>query len=117
MAHGAFGKQGEAFHFHSRAGAVPVNLTDPSGKYRYSMWDVPSFDEKGAIEAAEYFVEHLWDGDLAPAELYIMEAGLPVILTFASDGTYKGAMTSMESMEKLVDGVTRRLEDAANMDW
>ena len=28
MARSAFGKQGEAFQFHSSAGAVPVNLTD-----------------------------------------------------------------------------------------
>lgn len=42
MAHGAFGKHGEAFHFHSVAGAVPVNLTDPQETRVFSMWSLPS---------------------------------------------------------------------------
>jgi hypothetical protein len=52
MAHGAFGKRGEAFEFHSSAGAVPVNLTDPDGRDKFSMWLGPSFDEARAIETA-----------------------------------------------------------------
>src|SRR6185295_6297860 len=39
MAHGAFGKHGEAFRFHSGAGAVPVNLTDPDDRNKFSVWD------------------------------------------------------------------------------
>jgi hypothetical protein len=116
MAHGAFGKNGEAFEFHSGAGAVPVNLTDPEGRDRFSMWESPSFDELGAIETAEAFVEKLWDGDLAPAKLYLQEADLPIILTYASDGTYQGAMTSLEAMESLVEGMTHEIDRAANMD-
>ena len=54
-----------------------------------------AFDEAGAIEAAELFIEELWKSDLAPAKLYIQDAALPVILTYANDGTYEGAMTSM----------------------
>ncbi len=116
MAHGAFGKNGEAFEFHSGAGAVPVNLTDPEGRDRFSMWESLSFDELGAIETAEAFVEKLWDGDLAPAKLYLQEADLPIILTYASDGTYQGAMTSLEAMESLVEGMTHEIDRAANMD-
>jgi hypothetical protein len=104
IAHGAFGKRGEAFDFHSRAGAVPVNLTDPEGRDKFSMWFGPSFDEAGAIETAEAFIERLWDGDLAPAKMYLQDANMPVILTYASDGTYDGAMSSPEEMEEFIDG-------------
>jgi hypothetical protein len=117
MAHGAFGKQGEAFQFHSAAGAVPVNLTDPQGRNRFSMWSVPSFDEPRAIEVAESFVAKLWEGERAPAKLYLEEAGLPVILTYASDGTYASAMSSAEDMEHFIEVLTREMDNAANMDW
>jgi len=76
MAHGAFGKRGEAFDFHSSAGAGPVNLTDPEGRGQFSIWFGPSFDEVGAIETAEAFIEKLWEGDLAPAKMYLQDAWL-----------------------------------------
>jgi hypothetical protein len=117
IAHGAFGKRGEAFEFHSRAGAVPVNLTDPDGKDKFSMWFGPIFGEAGAIETAELFTENLWKGDLAPAKLYIQDAALPIVLPYASDGTYERAMTSAEEMEYLVEGMTREMDNAVNMDW
>jgi hypothetical protein len=117
MAHGAFGKQGEAFQFHSSAGAVPVNLTDPIGGDNFSMWFGPSFDEGAAIGTAELFIEKLWEGSRAPAKLYLQDAALPVILTHASDGTYDSAMDSVEDMENLIEGLTHSLDNAANMDW
>jgi hypothetical protein len=117
MAHGAFGKQGEAFQFHSGAGAVPVNLTDPQGRSRFSIWGVPSFDESKAIEVAESFVAKLWEGARAPAKLYLEDADLPVILTYVSDGTYAEAMSSEEAMGVFVGYLTRQMDDAANMDW
>jgi len=117
MAHGAFGKHGEAFDFHSSAGAVPVNLTDPEGRDRFSIWSGPSFDEAGAIKTTEAFIEKLWDGDRAPAKLYLQDADMPVILTYASNGTYERAMSSLEAMEEFVDGLARRMDNAANMDW
>jgi hypothetical protein len=117
MAHGAFGKHGEAFDFHSSAGAVPVNLTDPEGRDRFSIRFVPSFGEAAAIATAEVFIEKLWAGDLAPAKMYLQEASMPVILTYASDGTYESAMSSPESMEEFIDGLAHEMDDAANMDW
>lgn len=117
MAHGAFGKRGEAFQFHSSAGAVPVNLTDPDGKNGFSMWFGPSFDEAGAIETVESFIEKLWEDGRAPAKIYLQDAALPVILTYASDGTYDGAMASTEDMEFLIEGLTHEMDNAANMDW
>ena len=117
MAHGAFGKNGEAFTFHSGAGAVPVNLTDLQGRDSFSMESGPSFDEAAAIEAAESFIRKLWEGDLAPAKILIQEASLPIILTHANDGTYQRAMRSLEEMESFVEAETRAMDNAANMDW
>lgn len=117
MAHGAFGKHGEAFEFHSGAGAVPVNLTDPEGVDRFSMWFGMSFDEAGAIKTAEAFIEKLWEGERAPAKMYLQEAALPIILTHASDGTYDRAMASEADMESFIDGLTYAMDTAANMDW
>ena len=117
MAHGAFGKHGEAFQFHSATGAVPVNLTDPEGKSKFSMWSVPSFDEANALEVAESFITKLWERERAPAKLYLEEADLPVILSYASDGTYARAMSSMDDMENFVESLTHEIDNAANMDW
>lgn len=79
-----------------------MNLTDPQGKGKFSMWSVPSFDEAKALEVAESFITKLWEGDRAPAKLYLEDAELPVILSYASDGTYAGAMSSEEDMENFV---------------
>lgn len=40
-----------------------------------------------------------------------------MILTYASDGTYEGAMASVEDMECLVERMTHEMDNAANMDW
>jgi hypothetical protein len=117
MAHGAFGKQGEAFHFHSAAGAVPVNLTDAKNRSRYSIFAVPSFDENSAMELIEKFIAKVWDGSREPAKLYLEEASLPVILTYANDGTYAAAMSSRDDMENFVEFLTHEMDNAANMDW
>jgi hypothetical protein len=117
IAHGAFGKHGEAFQFHSATGAVPVNLTDPQGNNKFSMWSVPSFDEAKTLEVAESFVTKLWEGNRAPAKLYLEGADLPVILSYAVDGTYASAMSSEEAMEDFVKSLTHEIDNAANMDW
>jgi hypothetical protein len=115
MAHGAFGKSGEAFHFHSPAGAVPVILTESKGKY--AMMGGKQFDELRAVEIAEEFIAELWKGSLEPAKIYIQGAQLPLVLTYSVDGTYQAAMNSVEEMEQFVGGMTRMMDDAANMDW
>jgi len=116
IAHGAFGKDGKAFTFHSGAGAVPINLTDPEGRDNLSIWSKPQFDEAAALETAESFIKKLWEGNLAPARIYLQEE-LPVILTFASDGTYKRAMKSMKEMKSFTDALMHDLDNARNMDW
>ena len=88
--HGAFGKRGEAFHFHSGAGAVPVLLTQGQ-RHRYALTGKPAFDEGAAIADIETFIEHLWSGARTPAKIYIFSE-LPSILTHVLDGTYAQAM-------------------------
>ena len=117
MAHGAFGKGGEAFEFHSDAGAVPVRLTERVGRGRFSLLVEQLFDEGQALEAADAFVAMLWSGGRAPAKLYLQESSLPVILSYAADGTYKAAMTSEEAMAQFIEGLEDRFDRFANMDW
>ncbi|MHB8257801.1 MAG: hypothetical protein ACYDHY_17215 [Acidiferrobacterales bacterium] len=115
MAHGAFGKRGEAFQFHSGAGAVPVLLTQ-SQRHQYALTGKPAFDEGVAITGIETFIEHLWSGSRAPAKIYLF-SGLPSILTHVVDGTYGRAMQSEQDMTKFVEYLAHEFDNAANMDW
>jgi hypothetical protein len=117
MAHGSFGKQGEAFNFHSGAGAVPVMLDEVRGMGRFSLTGEVEFKEEIALSTIEDFIAHLWSGPRQPAWTYIQDADLPLILTFASDGTYEDAMQSVEDMERFAHGLTMQFDNAANMDW
>ena len=115
MAHGAFGKRGDAFRFHSGAGAVPVLLIH-SQQHRYTLSGKPAFDESTAIAEIEKFIEHLWSGFRRPAKIYVFSQ-LPSILTHAVDGTYARAMQSEQDMTELVEYLTHQFDNAANMDW
>lgn len=115
MAHGAFGKQGEAFRFHSCVGAVPVRLTHKQ-KHRYSFTGGLAFDESAAIADIEEFITHLWSGPRAPAQHYL-GSDLPSILTYVADGTYANAMQSGEQMQEFVDHLTGQIDRAGDMDW
>lgn len=117
VAHGAFGKDGEAFAFHSPVGAVPVLLPHRQDKDNFSFGNGVEFVAHSAIELIHDFIEHLWSGDLAPARIYIQESDLPLILKQAVDGTYTRAMTSEEEMAEFTMYQTRMFDDAANMDW
>jgi hypothetical protein len=117
IAHGAFGKEGEAFTFHSGAGAVPVLLPHRTGSRKFRLGEGLDFHADAAIEVIEDFVSYLWSGSRAPAELYIQKSSLPIILTLAADGTYERAMSSIESMTEFVGRLTHQFDDAANMDW
>ncbi|MDN5752731.1 MAG: hypothetical protein L0H15_05545 [Nitrosospira sp.] len=115
MAHGAFGKRGEAFEFHSGAGAVPLLLTGKQ-KHKYSFTGAPAFVDEKAIAGIEHFVEHLWAEPRAPAREYI-ESGLPAILSYIHDGTYAKVMTSSEEMTSFLEYLMYQFDSAANMDW
>ncbi len=117
MAHGAFGKEGQAFHFHSSAGAVPVVLPHKAGSRRFMIAEGGYFDDEAALAIIGEFVVHLWSGTRAPARIYIQKSGLPLILPMASDGTYASAMSSTEAMKELVERLQYRSDEAANMDW
>ncbi len=115
VAHGAFGKEGQAFRFHSGAGSVPVLLNNDRD-HQVSFTGRVAFDEVAAISEIGSFLDHLWAGALAPARHYLFSV-LPSILSYATDGTYARVMQSEEDMLSFVDGLTRRLEQAADMDW
>jgi len=117
MAHGAFGKGGEAFRFHSPTGAVPVTLDYEQKIPRSFLMSELAFDDEEAIQALDEFVEFLWTGAREPAKIYIQESSLPIILPMASDGTYRNAMSSVQEMTDLVMHLSRQHDDAANMDW
>ena len=103
MAHGAFGKEGEAFRFHSRAGAVPVAFDYTSSKPKFSLSPELAFDDDDAIYTIEKFIAYLWSGPREIARIYIQESSLPLILPMARDGTYKKAMSSLDEMNSFVD--------------
>jgi hypothetical protein len=117
IAHGAFGKRGEAFKFHSGAGAVPVLMPHQSGSSRFSVTGKSAFDESAALQLIDEFIDHLWSATRAPARIYLQRTSLPTILTKANDGTYKLAMRSVDDMQSFVDYLVREHERAANMDW
>jgi hypothetical protein len=117
MAHGAFGKHGEAFTFHSAVGAVPVLLPHKRDASRFTIVDELVFDELAAIQVIKRFITHIWSDDREPAYHYIQESGLPTILTMAADGSYKNAMQSVEDMDHLIEYLHYSFDMAANMDW
>jgi hypothetical protein len=116
-AHGAFGKEGEAFRFHSGAGAVPVILIPRSNGFRYSISSGIYFDEEAVLATIDKFIDHLWSDEREPARIYIQVSDLPLMLTMARDGTYAAAMRSTDRMNELVEQLNRMFDDAANMDW
>ena len=117
VAHGAFGKQGEAFTFHSGAGAVPVLLPHTKQSKRYTLGAGLELKAEEALLVIEDFVKYLWSGPREPAKIYIQRSGLPIIMTMVADGSYATAMTSVESMECFIEHLSEEFDRAANMDW
>ena len=116
MAHGAFGKNGEAFQIHSGAGAVPLLMPHQKGKSRFSMQSGTEFREEEAIRTIEEFIQFYWESNDFPEVIYIRSA-LPSILTYASDSTYSNAMVSIDDMRAFVDYLVGVHDCAGNMDW
>ena len=123
VAHGAFGKEGEAFLFHSDAGAVPVKLPHREGKHSYRFrvgFDVTrlesgSFDQR-AIELFKEFIDYIRSGHLAPAWNYLDE-GHDLVLTMAQNGQYKLAMESEENMKEFTEYFSFFSDSYGNMDF
>lgn len=117
VAHGAFGKDGNAFKFHSKTGAVPVLMHHKKTKNRFSLYGELTFNESDVIKLIEDFIKYLWTGKLEPAMFYTQECCLPTILPYAYDGVYQNAVKNMRSMKEFCKYLTRQFDDAANMDW
>jgi hypothetical protein len=117
IAHGAFGKEGEAFNFHSGAGAAPVAFDYKRFRPQFSLSPELAFDDEEAIAAIETFIAFMWSGAREPARIYIQESGLPLILPHASDGVYLAAMASLKDMTEYVDHLAGEWDRAGDMDW
>ncbi|RZA02885.1 MAG: hypothetical protein EOP47_05275 [Sphingobacteriaceae bacterium] len=117
VAHGAFGKNGNAFHFHSKTGAVPVLLNHNQTKNRFSLSGSLSFNELAVMDLIDKFIKLLWEGPLKPAMYYTQKLGLPTILTLAKNGQYEMAMSDFSIMEHFAEHISREIDNAANMDW
>lgn len=117
VAHGSFGKQGEAFTFHSGAGAAPVLLPHLRGTRKFALSGPLTVKDPEAIRVILDFMEYLWVGPREPARIYLQRSSLPVILTLAASGTYAKAMKSSEEMDILVEHLVGQWERSANMDW
>ena len=123
ITHGAFGKSGEAFLFHSNAGAVPVQLPHRRGNYSYRFPSVLEFmgterneNDQEAIGSIQSFIDYIRSGPLAPAWMFLDER-MDVVLTHAQDGTYKLAMESQENMQDFIHYWTYLEDLYANMDF
>jgi hypothetical protein len=117
VAHGAFGKEGEAFQFHSNCGTVPVILPHRQNSNAYRFGRGIEFVDHEAIKLLHAFVQHLWSATRAPAKLYIQEYSLPVILTFVQNGDYQRALASEKEMEEFANYLVAQMDRHANMDF
>lgn len=117
VAHGAFGKDGHAFQFHSGAGAVPVKMHFDRKKNRFSFEGTLEFNDSEVIKLIELFISAVNSSSLKPALTYTQERGLITILPFASNGEYEYAMYNDETMEKFCDYLQEMFDNSINMDW
>lgn len=117
VAHGSFGKDREAFSFHSGAGAVPMLLCADGDRVTFAFGSGIDFDHKAAMALIARFIEHLWAGPRAPAKIYIQDSSLPLILTYTRNGFYARAMTSVEEMEQFTEMLADDHDRHANMDF
>lgn len=117
VAHGSFGKNGEAFQFHSSAGAVPILLPHKRSKTAYRFGSGLDFQLEPSISLIKSFTEHLWTGPRSPAKIYVQNYQHPAILTYVADGTYAAAMGSDADMEEFASYLAHRFDVASNMDF
>lgn len=111
-AHGAFGKGGQAFLFHSSVGAVPLSLADDNSG-QPTFIPRPVLSDRDAVAAIE-----TWIADVqrlkAPQWMYL-ESTLGSILTLGKE--YLLATSSVEEMSQFIAHMQRMMDDYANMDW
>ena len=117
VAHGAFGKEGNAFKFHSNAGAVPVLMSHKRNKNKFSLHGFLTFNNVEVIALIDNFINYLQEGDLKAAMIYAQIYALPSILPYAQKGDYRKAIKSPEIMDEFCWQLMKRFDDSANMDW
>ncbi|CAF3326891.1 unnamed protein product [Rotaria sp. Silwood2] len=117
IAHGAYGKDGAAFYFHSNTGAVPVKMDYKKGKKKFSLELDLTFNYEDAIKLIQDFINTLENGSLELPMLYTQKYALPTVLSFASNGFYQTAMIDKNSFEACADYISKLFDDAGNMDW
>lgn len=117
--HGAFGKKGEAFSFHSEAGAVPVFLQNTYSSNLTFALERKDFEfvDSEAIDIIKLFIKYLWTDKYKIAKLYIQDTDLPLILTLAKNNIYNTALKSNKNMKGLIKSLYYEFDTAANMDW
>ena len=116
-AHGSFGKARAAFDFHSEVGAVPLIMPHDKTNDEFKFGNGIEFVTSEALDLIERAAAHIWADVRSPAQIYIQESGLPLILSYAVDGTYEDAMKSETRMDAFCEVLSRRFDDAANMDF
>ena len=117
ISHGAFGKDREAFSFHSSIGAVPLCLPHTRKQQPFRFGSGVDLDPTQAFDVFEHFESHLWNDWRGVAKLYIQDSGLPTILSMAADGTYDRVRSSKKEMLTFIEGLAKQFDDALNMDW
>ena len=116
MAHGAFGKKGEAFQFHSDAGAVPLIINRSSSVERYSFRSDLAFNDQDVVDLVIRFIPYLWANERATQGMYI-ESGLPIILSMAANGSYVSAIECEDNMEHFIYELQLEFDRAMDMDY
>ncbi|WP_132865900.1 hypothetical protein [Stenotrophomonas sp. ATCM1_4] len=113
IAHGAFGKDGRAFSFHSKAGAVTLSLAeDETGQPTFlPRKTISDRDAVGVIEGWITDVRRLKEPHWMHLESYLTS-----ILPFGKR-EYSIAISSVEEMERYIECQVRINDDHANMDW
>lgn len=117
VAHGAFGTDGEAFQFHSNAGAVPMLLAHKRDQKSFRFGQGMNFKADEAIALIRTFIEHLWSGTRAPAKIYIQDYELPLILTNVANGEYGRAMSSVDELSDYADYLAGLMSRHIDMDF
>lgn len=117
VTHGAFGNDGEAFSFHSSAGAVPLRLPHRRKQHTFYFGSGMDLDPTRAFGIIASFESYLWSGWREGAKVYIQEYELPTILSMAEDGTYDQVRLSKQTMIDFADNLSQQFDNAVNMDW
>lgn len=115
VAHGAFGKKGEAFEFHSPIGAVPVTLSE--GHRTLALSGGTDFDDKTALKVIEEFISFLWTGERELMKLYIQDTTHSLRPANAKFGEYAEALQSRTKMKAYIKELDRSRDNARNMDF